>query len=148
MSRTTSRRPTTARSAASTIVSTPAARRRGPVQPKNAASGQALRNSETTREAYKSPDDSPAETRIFRAILPEFNVMPCYNRHGMSTDAGRTRLTVEELANRFRGEMIPLTSQYSYFSTLPMAEDDLRQYLNDPISAISPAITGVLPKMG
>src|SRR5438552_15113545 len=66
----------------------------------------------------------------------------------MSTDAGRSRLTVEELATRFRGEMIPVTSQFSYFSTLPMAEDDLRQYLNDPISAISPAIAGALPRMG
>ncbi len=66
----------------------------------------------------------------------------------MSTDAGRSRLTVEELAGRFRGEMIPLTSKFSYFSTLPMAEEDLRQYLNDPIAAISPAITGALPCMG
>jgi hypothetical protein len=66
----------------------------------------------------------------------------------MSTDAGRSRLTVEELASRFRGEMIPLTSRFSYFSTLPLAEDDLRQYLNDPIAAISPAITTGLPKIG
>jgi len=66
----------------------------------------------------------------------------------MSTDEGQSRLTVEELATRFRGEMIPLTSKFSYFSTLPVAEDDLRQYLNDPISAISPALTATLPKMG
>src|SRR5436309_1125234 len=66
----------------------------------------------------------------------------------MSTDAGRSRLTVEELAARFRGEMIPLTSKFSYFSTLPMAEDDLKQYLNDPISAVSPVIASTLPKMG
>ena len=56
----------------------------------------------------------------------------------MSTDPGRSKLTVEELATRFRGEMIPLTGKFSYFSTLPIAEEDLRQYLNDPISAISP----------
>jgi hypothetical protein len=66
----------------------------------------------------------------------------------MSIDAGRSRLSVEELATRFRGDMIPLTSRFSYFSTLPVAEDDLRQYLNDPIAAISPAITNSLPKMG
>ncbi len=58
----------------------------------------------------------------------------------MSTEAEQPKTTVEELAARFRGEMIPLTSKFSYFSTLPMAEDDLRQYLNDPIAAISPAI--------
>jgi hypothetical protein len=66
----------------------------------------------------------------------------------MSTDAQRPKLTVEELAARFRGEMIPITSKFSYFSTLPIAEDDLRQYLNDPIAAISPAILGTLPLMG
>jgi len=57
-------------------------------------------------------------------------------------------MTVAELATRFRGDMIPLTSRFSYFATLPVAEEDLRQYLNDPIAAISPAIIGALPKMG
>jgi hypothetical protein len=66
----------------------------------------------------------------------------------MSSDAGRSRLSVEELASRFRGDMIPLTSRFSYFSTLPLAEDDLRQYLNDPIAAISPVITHSLPRIG
>jgi len=66
----------------------------------------------------------------------------------MSTDAAPTRLTVEELAGRFRGEMIPLTGKFCYFATLPIAEEDLRQYLNDPIAAISPAIVAILPPMG
>jgi hypothetical protein len=66
----------------------------------------------------------------------------------MSTDAERSKLTVEELAGRFRGEMIPITNQFSYFSTLPMAEEDIRQYLNDPIAAISPAVMSALPKVG
>jgi hypothetical protein len=57
-------------------------------------------------------------------------------------------LTVEELAARFRSEMIPLTSKFSYFATLPIAEEDLRQYLNDPIAAISPAIVAALPQVG
>jgi len=66
----------------------------------------------------------------------------------MSTEAERPKTSVEELATRFRGEMIPLTGKFSYFLTMPMAEDDLRQYLNDPIAAISPAIIAALPKMG
>ena len=66
----------------------------------------------------------------------------------MSTDAEQSKLTVEELATRFRGEMIPLTGKFSYFSTLPIAEEDLRQYLNDPIAAISPAIVAALPHIG
>ena len=57
-------------------------------------------------------------------------------------------MTVEELAARFRGEMIPITSRFSYFSTLPVAEEDLRQYLNDPIAAIAPALIAALPPVG
>jgi hypothetical protein len=66
----------------------------------------------------------------------------------MSTEPNRARVTVEELANRFRGEMIPVTNRFSYFTTLPIAEEDLRQYLNDPIAAIPPAITGAVPRIG
>jgi hypothetical protein len=56
-------------------------------------------------------------------------------------------MTLEELVSRFRGEMIPLTGKFSYFTLLPIAEEDLRQYLNDPIAAISPAIIAGLPRM-
>jgi hypothetical protein len=47
---------------------------------------------------------------------------------------------VEELAARARTEVIPVTSVFSYFATLPIAEDDLRQYLHDPIAALSPVV--------
>ncbi len=66
----------------------------------------------------------------------------------MSTDAERSKMTVEDLAERFRAQMIPLTNKFLYFSTLPIAEDDLRQYLNDPIAAISPAVAAMLPRVG
>src|ERR1041384_7102922 len=59
-----------------------------------------------------------------------------------------SRMTVEDLATRFRHEMIPVTSKFQYFCTLPIPEEDLRQYLNEPIAAISPAITASLPGMG
>jgi hypothetical protein len=65
----------------------------------------------------------------------------------MSTDAERSKSTVEELATRFRADMIPLTTGFSYFSTPPIAEEDLRQYLNDPIAALSPALVAALPTM-
>lgn len=66
----------------------------------------------------------------------------------MSTETERSRLTVEELAARARAEMIPLTSVFSYFSTLPVAEDDLRQYLHDPIAALPPGLGAGLGKLG
>jgi len=66
----------------------------------------------------------------------------------MSLETERSRTTVEELAARFRGEMIPLGNKFSYFSTLPIAEEDLRQYLNEPLAALSPAILALLPRIG
>ena len=66
----------------------------------------------------------------------------------MSTNIEPPKTTVAELAARVRAEMIPVTGKFSYFSTLPMADDDLRQYLNDPIAAVSPAIVAALPPMG
>jgi len=63
----------------------------------------------------------------------------------MDNEIGASKLTVEELALRFRGEMIPLTSKFSYFSTVPMADEDLRHYLHDPIAALSPAVVATLP---
>uniref|UniRef100_Q02AZ7 Uncharacterized protein n=1 Tax=Solibacter usitatus (strain Ellin6076) TaxID=234267 RepID=Q02AZ7_SOLUE len=65
----------------------------------------------------------------------------------MSTEIGKSKLTLEELVSRFRGEMVPLTGKFSYFTLMPIAEEDLRQYLNDPIAAISPAIVAGLPRM-
>jgi hypothetical protein len=66
----------------------------------------------------------------------------------MSTELPSSKVPVEDLATRFGGDLIPLTNKFSYFSTLPVAEEDLRQYLNDPIAAISPAICLALPKLG
>ena len=66
----------------------------------------------------------------------------------MSTEAERSKLSVDELATRFRNELIPVTSKFSYFSTLPIAEDDLRQYLNDPIAAVSNSIVALIPNVG
>jgi len=39
----------------------------------------------------------------------------------MATDAERSKVTVEELVARCRGELIPLSSRFSYFSTVPFA---------------------------
>src|ERR1039458_7165616 len=50
-----------------------------------------------------------------------FSLTPVTIGAEMSTDTDRPKLTVEELAAQFRSEMIPLTSRFSYFSTLPVA---------------------------
>src|SRR5579862_3729923 len=66
----------------------------------------------------------------------------------MPIENGQPRLTVADLATRFRGELIPLSNTFSYFCTPPMAEEDQRQYLQDPIAALSPAICAALDKVG
>jgi hypothetical protein len=66
----------------------------------------------------------------------------------MPHDDERSKTPVEELAARLQGDMIPVTGKFSYFCILPIAEEDLRQYLNDPVAAISPAIVAILPPMG
>src|SRR5215831_9430862 len=70
------------------------------------------------------------------------------SKRGMPIETENAKLTVENLAARFRGELIPITSRFSYFSTLPIAEEDLKQYLHDPIAAVSPAICELIPPVG
>src|SRR5580704_18735422 len=59
-----------------------------------------------------------------------------------------TRLSVRQFAERFRGEMIPLSNTFSYFcATAPMTDDDLKEYLQEPVAALPPAMTAALPKI-
>jgi hypothetical protein len=59
-----------------------------------------------------------------------------------------TRLSVRQFAERFRGEMIPLSNTFSYFcASVPMTEDDLKEYLQEPVAALPPAMTAALPKI-
>jgi hypothetical protein len=44
--------------------------------------------------------------------------------------------------------MIPLSNTFSYFcATVPLSEEDLKEYLEEPIAALPPAISGLLPKV-
>src|ERR1019366_6408709 len=62
---TTSTRPTTARLAASTTVRTPAARNRGPGQPKNSASGQSPPHPRHAGGGWEPPRRSPRRYQDF-----------------------------------------------------------------------------------
>ncbi|MGC8792553.1 MAG: hypothetical protein ACP5U2_04090, partial [Bryobacteraceae bacterium] len=65
----------------------------------------------------------------------------------MSTETEVGKLRVQEFADRFRHEVIPLTNNVSYFSAFPLAEDDLKDYLQDPVAALPPAIQTILPRL-
>src|SRR5579883_1715353 len=59
-----------------------------------------------------------------------------------------SKLSVRQFAERFRGEMIPLSNTFSYFcASVPMSEEDLKEYLEEPVASLPPAIGAALPKI-
>src|SRR5258706_8061335 len=59
-----------------------------------------------------------------------------------------SKLSVTQFAERFRGEMIPLSKTFSYFcASVPISEEDLKEYLEEPVGALPPAIAGALPTL-
>lgn len=66
----------------------------------------------------------------------------------MSAQGNLARLSVGQFAERFRNEMIPLSNTFSYFcASVPLTEEDLKEYLREPIASLPPAIATVLPRI-
>src|SRR5947207_14060503 len=66
----------------------------------------------------------------------------------MSAQPDLSKLSVGQFAERFRGEMIPLSNTFCYFCAyVPLSEEDLKEYLEEPVAAMPPSISGVLPKV-
>src|SRR5688572_7995583 len=66
----------------------------------------------------------------------------------MAAQADPVNLSVGQFAERYRREMIPLGKNFSYFSAdLPFSEEDVREYLQEPIAAMPPSISALLPKI-
>jgi hypothetical protein len=58
------------------------------------------------------------------------------------------KLSVSQFAERFRSEMIPLSNTFSYFcASVPMSEEDLKEYLEEPVAALPPGVAASLPKI-
>lgn len=58
------------------------------------------------------------------------------------------RDTIDDLARRIGPKMSPINRQFSWFPLLPVAEEDQRQYLQDPIESLPPVARTLLPKIG
>jgi len=59
-----------------------------------------------------------------------------------------SKLSVRQFAERFRSEMIPLSNTFSYFcASVPMTEEDLKEYLQEPVAALPPGVAAALPKI-
>ncbi|MDQ6678910.1 MAG: hypothetical protein M3Z09_16625 [Acidobacteriota bacterium] len=46
----------------------------------------------------------------------------------------------EDFAHRSRSQLVPINDQFSYLCSPPMAHEDVRRYLQEPISALPPAV--------
>lgn len=54
---------------------------------------------------------------------------------------------MDELARRLRPELIAINPRFSYTLIFPVAEEDLRPYLHEPVAALPPAVVDLLPKI-
>src|SRR5450755_1580945 len=66
----------------------------------------------------------------------------------MPAQVDLSKLSVRQFAERFKSEMIPLSNTFSYFcASVPLSEEDVKEYLEEPIAALPPAISALLPKV-
>ncbi len=79
---------------------------------------------------------SPRKTGALKAPAIE---LPVRDTHAGST--------IEELARRLRPELTPLNKQFAWHPLFPIAEEDQRQYLQDPIESLPAAALALLPKI-
>jgi hypothetical protein len=57
-------------------------------------------------------------------------------------------LKLGQFAGMHRGQMIPLGTRACYFcASLSLSEEDLQEYLTEPVSALPPAVSSRLPKL-
>src|SRR3954468_24058303 len=59
-----------------------------------------------------------------------------------------SKVTVGQFAERFRGEVIPLSNTFAYFcASVPMSEEVVKEYLEEPVAALPPSLASTLPRI-
>ena len=67
---------------------------------------------------------------------------------GIVVQGNLSRVTVGQFAERFRAEVIPLSNTFGYFcASLPMSEEVLKEYLEEPVAALPTNIASMLPRI-
>ena len=78
--------------------------------------------------------------------------MPSVNGRSRRTAEESTvptqKATVDELSRRLRSALTPIDARFGWHAMLPLAEEDHRQYLTDPVGALPTAVCLLLPKIG
>ncbi len=65
-----------------------------------------------------------------------------------AAQASLARVSVGQFAERFRGEVIPLSNTFGYFcASLPMSEEVIKEYLEEPVAALPPSLAAMLPRI-
>jgi len=66
----------------------------------------------------------------------------------MPPPSDQSKMSVRQFAERFRTEMIPLSRSISYYcAPPPLPDEDLKEYLTEPVAALPPALAALLPKV-
>lgn len=58
------------------------------------------------------------------------------------------RFTISDVAKQVAGQMVPVNSSFSFFCTTPIVEEDLKQYVHEPLAALPPVLGQMLPHIG
>ena len=58
------------------------------------------------------------------------------------------RFTILDVARQVTGQMVPVNAGFSFFCTTPIFEEDLKQYIHEPIAALPPGLGQILPHIG
>ncbi len=62
--------------------------------------------------------------------------------------ANLSRVSVGQFAERFRGEVIPLSNTFSYFcASVAMSEEVVKEYLEEPVAALPASLAAMLPRI-
>jgi hypothetical protein len=66
----------------------------------------------------------------------------------MPAQPDAANLSVGQFAERIRRDMIPLRKPFSYyFADLPLTDEDIKEYLVEPIAALPPSVLAQLPRV-
>lgn len=67
---------------------------------------------------------------------------------GSQAQQSLSRVSVGQFAERFRSEVIPLSNTFGYFcASVPMSEEVLKEYLEEPVAALPTTLAAVLPRI-
>lgn len=65
-----------------------------------------------------------------------------------SVQPSLARVSVGQFAERFRGEVIPLSNTFAYFcASVPMSEEVVKEYLEEPVAALPLSLASMLPRI-